>query len=62
MDEFKTLTRSIAERHGNRFIDLTDAVDGRFFTDGDHLNINGHAQLAEALAGPIADMLAEKKP
>jgi len=54
---FKRLTEEMALRAGNHFVDLTDAVDDRYFTDGDHLNINGHAKLAEALAGPIADIL-----
>ena len=60
--QFCSLTREIVEAHGNRWVNLVDAVDNRFFTDEDHLNMNGHAQLAAALAGPVADALEGTMP
>lgn len=56
--EFATMTREMAEAHGNYWFDMTDAVDSRHFTDCDHININGAAQLAQALAEPITQALA----
>jgi lysophospholipase L1-like esterase len=60
--QFARLTYDIARADGNAWADLTDAVDNRYFTDGDHLNMNGHAQLAAALVRPLLTALQGARP
>jgi len=60
--KFVEMTSQTVLANDNYFLDLTDAVENRCFTDGDHLNMNGHRQLAEALVPTIARILAESTP
>ncbi len=53
----KEMIQEMAGEYGHGFVDLTDAADNRYFTDGDHLNMNGHDELARALTPSIAQAL-----
>ncbi len=57
--KFIEMVRSVIERNGNIFVDLTDAVSSAEFTDADHLTIDGHDQLSRALYPHILKALQE---
>ncbi len=57
---FKQMTQEITEKYGYESMDLTDAVDNRHFTDGDHLNMRGHEEFAQALLPGVQKILAAK--
>ncbi len=56
-----TVTGILNER-GCQVTNLTDAVESRHFTDSQHLNMNGHRELAGALYEPIAKIINREKP
>ncbi len=59
---FAELTSRIVQAHGAQWLDLHNAVDSRYFTDGDHLTMKGHAELAAVLAGTVAAALQGVQP
>ncbi|MBZ0270839.1 hypothetical protein K8I61_02295 [bacterium] len=60
-DNFREVVARAAKDEGARVVDLSHAIPPAHFTDLDHLTRRGHAMLAEALAPPIAELLAERK-
>ncbi len=60
--EFARMTKTMAEEHGNFWVDMTDAVDNRYFTDGDHLTMHGHDGLAQAMTPEIEKVLDGVRP
>jgi len=56
-DHFKETITSICKQFSQDLIDCTDIIPAKYFTDMDHLNMNGHAMLAKALATPIYNQL-----
>ncbi len=56
--KFIEMTKTMALEHDNLFVDMTDAVNNMHFTDGDHLTMNGHDELAHALYPHILKALA----
>ena len=44
---------------GHMIEDMSDKVDNRYFTDFDHLNTNGHAQMAEVFAPYLENAIAK---
>ncbi len=59
-ERFRLVTRRSIESQGCELIDLSDTVDTKYFVDSQHLNMNGHEKLAEALIEPITERLAKK--
>jgi len=51
-------TLTVVRRNRYRLLNLTDAVESRWFGDLDHLLVEGHEQLAHALLEPIAAEVA----
>jgi hypothetical protein len=59
-ERFRLVTKRSIESQGCELIDLSDSVDTRYFVDSQHLNMNGHRKLAEALIDPITERLDDK--
>jgi lysophospholipase L1-like esterase len=60
--QFVQTTREIAAPFGPLFLDFTEAVEPRHFSDSDHLNMNGHAALAAALVGRLSPVIPGQQP
>ena len=60
-DQFTAHTRKRIEGSGypHRVIDLTHSVQAAYFTDFEHMNMNGHKQLARALVPHIRTAIQE---
>jgi hypothetical protein len=58
--KFIEMTKTMALEHDNLFVDMTDAVDNKHFTDGDHLTMKGHDELARSLYPHILSALDER--
>lgn len=49
LERFKADVTKLIESKGHLVADLTEAVDPKYFTDFDHLNMNGHKQLSQKI-------------
>jgi len=58
---YKRRTLRVCQKHGTKLVDAVDQINPRFFSDLDHLNMNGHEQLAELLLPTILDALKKRK-
>ena len=56
-NHFRNTIRTALEAEGCDLVDLTDSIESRHFTDSQHLNVNGHRELAKTLAVPLAEKL-----
>ena len=58
-DRFRAVVKESLKRQGCDLYDLTDQVPSKYFTDSQHMNMNGHQKMANVLVRPIAKMLKE---
>jgi hypothetical protein len=58
---FRERTKAIVLENGHRFVDMTDRIDPRFFSDLDHVNMNGHAQMARLMMPHVMAGLRMKR-
>jgi hypothetical protein len=56
-DKYRQTIRAVLNVAGCDLTDLTDTIPSQYFTDSQHLNINGHYLFAKALADPIKEKL-----
>ena len=61
MPIFRQRTKALVRSYGHRFVDMTERVDYRFYSDLDHLNMNGHEQTARLILPHVKAALRSKK-
>ncbi|MHA1568413.1 MAG: hypothetical protein ACTSXZ_03000 [Alphaproteobacteria bacterium] len=60
MPLFKRRTLRVARQHGHSLVDAVSQIDYRYFSDLDHLNMNGHEQMAEHLVDYVVRELPRR--
>lgn len=60
MPLFKQRILSVTRQYGYQVVDCTDRIDPRYFSDLDHLNMNGHKQMTQILMPHILTALRRK--
>lgn len=57
---YKQRALNVCSRYGHRLLDAIEKVDYRYFSDLDHLNMNGHEQLANYMLPHVARQLRRR--
>lgn len=57
---FRKRTTAMARSYGHHVIDMTERIDPRYFSDLDHINMNGHEQFARILLPHVMAGLRRK--
>lgn len=60
--DFRKILQRKINNNGNLVIDMSDKIDYRHFTDFEHMNLNGHKQLANKLSKFILWSFGRVKP
>lgn len=58
---FKQRTLEVTRKHKIRLLDAVEKIDYRYFSDLDHLNMNGHRQMAEYMLPHLVRQLNKGK-
>lgn len=56
-DKYRIMVTAILKEQGCDLLDLTDSVESKYFTDSQHMNMNGHSALAKALLPPLVELV-----
>jgi hypothetical protein len=57
---FRSRLTSMIRSYGHMVVDATQAIDSRYFSDLDHLNMNGHKQMTRFLMPYVYTMLRKE--
>ncbi len=61
MPIFRQRTKTMVRSYGHRFVDMTERIDPRYFSDLDHINMNGHEQMSTLMLPHVMASLRSKK-
>ena len=60
MDQFKRSAFRVIQSSGHMVVDATGQIDYKYFSDFDHLNMNGHRQMAKFLMPKVLEALQKR--
>ena len=61
LTHYKQAVARVVQANGHMLVDVTSEVDSAFFSDTDHINSNGHAQLARRMTYEVQKALERKR-